>query len=405
MSAVKQSGKQIWVIGLGLGGKRLVTRQESAALKLAQLYIGSGAALDYAREYAAANGGRLYQALRGEEMRREILEAREERIAVLTQGDPGSSGELDELWPSLRDLKPVIFPGISIASYVASRTGMSCAGAPLVDLRRGQANLAQICRLHEKVLVLTSSDIRPVMRGLTVAGLGKTVACVLEHPGEATEKMSTANIRELSEREILEHAVILLVRGSAAPHYSFGIREEEFRASSSALPSELRAVMLSKLGIREKEVVYVIGSACGDTVVEAACASVSGIVYAVEEDEAFMNKTLENCRRFGTRNVRVIKGTAPAALSHVEPADVLILRGAKENTKDLIQIGISRNPGVRIAVITRTLETAAEAMHQMEERGQTAELLTLSGSRCQKEGERHALSETWTYFLVTSLRT
>ena len=30
MSAVKQSGKQIWVIGLGLGGKRLVTRQETA---------------------------------------------------------------------------------------------------------------------------------------------------------------------------------------------------------------------------------------------------------------------------------------------------------------------------------------------------------------------------------------
>ena len=405
MNMTKQSGKQIWVIGLGLGGKKLVTRQESAALKLAQLYIGTGPALEYAREYAAANGGRLFKAVRGEDMRREILDAKEERIAVLTQGDPGSSGELDALWPSLRDLKPVIFPGVSITSYMASRAGMSCADAPLIDLRHGQTNLAQICRRHEKVLIWTSSDIRPVMRGLTAAGFGKTVACVVEHPAEATEKMTTANVRELSEREITADAAILLVRGSVVPSQGAGIREEEFRGSSSALPSELRAVIMSRLNIREHEVVYVIGSACGDLVVEAACASVWGIVYAVEENENLAAKTLENCRHFGTRNVRVIRGNAPAALAHVEPADVMILRGTKGKTEDLIQIGISRNPGVRAAVVTSTLETALDALKQMEDKGLSAEMLTLSGSISKKEGERHSLSRTWTYYLVTSLRT
>ena len=56
-------------------------------------------------------------------------------------------------------------------------------------------------------------------------------------------------------------------------------------------------------------------------------------------------------------------------------------------------------------MVTSTLETALDALKQMEDKGLSAEMLTLSGSISKKEGERHSLSRTWTYYLVTSLRT
>ena len=402
MSLSTHSAKQIWIIGLGIGGRRLVTRPESAALKHAQLYIGWGKAYDNAREYAAENGARLHKARRPAEIRRAILDAAEERIVVLTEGDPGTSGELDALWPSVRDLKPTVFPGVTIASYMASRAGMSCAGAPIVDLRTGQTNLAEICRRNQKVLVCSSSDLRPVMRGLAAAGFGKMVACVCEYPGEESEKLTTANVRELCDREITANAVILLVRSAEHQTGSFGIRDDAFSGVSRVLPSELRAVLMSRLNLKENATVYVIGSSAGDVVVEAAAAAKTGIVYAIEAESAGAQKTLENCRRFGSRNVRVIEGKAPGALGHIEPPDAVIIRGCAEATADIIQIAVSRNPSVRIAVITHSPETAVEAAMQLEEKLFTTELLSLSDSRSTKKADRHTFSDNWSAYLVVT---
>ena len=38
---MKKKDKKIWIVGTGLGGMRLMTRQVSAVLKMARLFIGS----------------------------------------------------------------------------------------------------------------------------------------------------------------------------------------------------------------------------------------------------------------------------------------------------------------------------------------------------------------------------
>ncbi len=405
MSENLLSDKQLWIIGAGPGGRRYVTRQEAAALKHAQLFIGTRAAISLAGEYTNSPEARTVITRNGAEIRRTIIEAREQYIAVLTEGDPCTSGELDEIWASVRDLQPVLFPGITLASYMASKAGMSCAGAPVVDLRFGQTNLAQLFRQQKKLLIRTTKDIRPVMRGLAAAGFGKAVACVCENPGLPTEQLFTGNVRELAEREISSDAVILLVRakGNAGP--AFGIRDEAFGSPGHVLPSEVRAVLMSKLSISPEDIVYVMGASAGDIVVEAASAACCGLVYAIDESGEAAARTLENCRRFGSRNVRVIEGKVPPALGHLEPPDAVILRGLKEETGTVIQIVLSRNPSARIAVVTCSPETAVEAMRQLKEKGVESEMIEMSGSRSTKKGERHALSGNWSSYLVTSLHT
>lgn len=405
MSGNPQTGKQLWIIGLGHGSRRLVTRQEAAALKYTELFIGTKNALSFAEAYTRAEGVRTVTARQGEAIRRAILEAREERIAVVMEGDPCTSGELDAIWPMVRDLKPVLFPGISQSAYIAAKAGMSCAGAPYVDLRYGQTNLAELCRRHQKLVVRTGKDVRPVMRGLAAAGFGKMVACVLENPGRDTEKLSTGNVRELTERPIASDALLLLVRGRGVEGEGPGIRDEAFAGTKSVLPQEVRAVLMSRLGIRAEETVYVLGCSQGDVVVEAASAAYAGLVYAVDENPEACARTLENCRRFGSRNVRVIEGRVPAALAHIEPPDAAVLRGLGADTGAVMQILLSRNPEVRLAVVTDSPETAVEAVGQLKDRQLESEMLQLCGLRSKKNGERHALSGQWSKCIVTSLRT
>ena len=76
---MKNKEKKIWIAGPGLGGMRLMTRQVSAVLKMAQLFIGSREVLETVRRYASENGARCVSAVRTAQVRRAVVEAEEER--------------------------------------------------------------------------------------------------------------------------------------------------------------------------------------------------------------------------------------------------------------------------------------------------------------------------------------
>ena len=58
---MKKKDKKIWIVGTGLGGMRLMTRQVSAVLKMARLFIGSSEVLETVRRYASENGARPHR--------------------------------------------------------------------------------------------------------------------------------------------------------------------------------------------------------------------------------------------------------------------------------------------------------------------------------------------------------
>ena len=400
---MKKSRKQVWIIGCGFGGRRLITRQESAALKASQLYIGSGEAMKLAEEYAAQDGGRCVYTEKPAQIRKIVAEAKEERIAVLTQEDPATSGELSPLLQVLSEYRPYVFPGVSVVSYVTSRAGISGADAVCVDLRKGDRGLIPVCRRHRKIVVTGDAGMSRELKALMEAGFRDMRVFILEHPACDDERVITGRLFEIAGQEISEDAVYLFLRPNAAG--GSPSRNREYLGSElTALPMEARSVVLSYMALTPEDTVYVIGAGCGDAAIEASAHAHRGTVYAIEADKASLMFLRKNCERHGAGNVRIVVGEAPGALGHLPPADVVLIRGCPESVVDLIQISMSRNPDVRIVVITDAIEKAAAAAAQMEAKRLDMEFLQMNVSRGVRKDRGHAMKAGDTYFILSGMK-
>lgn len=398
---MKKSRKQVWIIGLGFGGRRLVTRQASAALKLAGLFIGSGEAMKAAETYAAAAGARCAYAEKPALIRRLVAEAEEDRIVVLTQEDPATSGELSPLMQVLSEYRPYVFPGVSAASYLASRAGISCADAAEVDLRRDNTSLIPMCRRYRKVIAHAGASMRSSLKALGEAGFGDMRVFVLEHPASDEERAVTGHLYEIAGQDLSEDALYLFLRsGTLVSPVS---RNGEYLGSEKGIMStETRAVVLSYMSLSPESIVYVIGAGCGDAAVEAASQAHRGTVYAIESDKASLMFLRKNCARHGAGNVKIIAGEAPGALGHLPPADVVLICGSPESVVDLIQIAMSRNPEVRVVFETGSIEKASAAASQMEAKRLDMEFVQLHVNRGFRKDGGHALQAGDTVFILTA---
>lgn len=398
----QKNSRQVWLISLGLGGKRLVTRQESAALKMAQLFIGNGPALEEAAAYARGNGGRCVTAEHPAAIRRLILEAPEERIAVITDEDPGMAPSNQNLLQQLAEFHPVLFPGVSLSSYAAARFGVNCADAVYTDLRYREAGLPVLCRRNPLVMVRTDKPIRSALSAMARSGFGTMKVMVLENPAGEDERVSGCRLQELCSREVSGDAVYLFIRPDSMSGSAGLLKNREYAGGPEyGIASEIRAVALSRLDVARDDVVYVVGAGGGDAAIEAAAAAERGIVYAFETDEKALRVLQDNCAAHAAVNVRIISTEFPAALGHLLPPDAVLVRGCPESVIDLIQITLSRNPNARIVVLTDSLEKATVAASQMEVKKMEMEFLQLTSSRGSRGNAGHILSPGDTAFIIS----
>ena len=378
--------KQVWIISTQFGGKRLVTRQQSAALKMAKLFIGSRAALAAAAEYAKNGKVRLVEAVKPALIRKAIAEAKEDMIVVLTAEDPTSSGAGEVLTRALAEYKPFVFPGVPVSVYAASRMGVGLENAYYADLRTREVHLRALCRLYPKVMVRASKNMKAELKALMDNGLRQMDTYVLAHPAEEDERLFHGKVFEIAVRELPDDAIYLFLRPHGTAGTAAGIKAADFEGNAQlAIPDEVRALVMARMQITPSDIVYVIGAGIGDAAVEAAEHAAQGKVFAIEQNPALLELLRKNCARFASRNVQIIPGEAPAALGHLPPADSILIRGCPESVVDLIQIAMSRNPDVRITVLTRTMEKAVAALRQMESKSLDAQLIQLM-TGCGKSG-------------------
>ena len=78
--------------------------------------------------------------------------------------------------------------------------------------------------------------------------------------------------------------------------------------------SEVRAVSLSKLNLRDDSIVYDIGAGTGSVAVEAALVIRQGHVYAIEEKEEGCQLIGQNVEKFHLENVTVVCGNGPESV-------------------------------------------------------------------------------------------
>lgn len=189
-----------------------------------------------------------------------------------------------------------------------------------------------------------------------------------------------------------------------------GIPDEEF-IREEKIPmtkEEIRVLALSKARLFTGARFLDIGSGTGSVTVEAGLiVGDEGKVYAIEKDDLAYSLTLKNLQKFNLRNVIVIKGEAPDAISEInEQLDSVFIGGGSERIREIITaIDPKLKRGGRVVADAILLETAVNATNALVEIGYKTELIEVIVAKGMKTSKGYAMISRNPVFIIYGEKT
>lgn len=389
--------KQIWIVGMGSGSLRCLTRQASAAIQAASVLIGSEKVLSLIEN--DRNHPKLY-ASGTEEVRRAVAGIDAGKIAVLVPWD-AMQGYGAAVYEALLPMKPAVIPGVTQQAYLMSRTGVSAEDAAVLLEARETRTLSMLLKEHEKVFFSGGRIMRENLPRLLRAGYGELQVCYVENPGDRDEYAFRGKLENLKGRAFADRSLFLLHQTGPVGMSRTGSRYEAPGEGRYAFPEEIRVLTLHAMKISRKAVIYDVGAGDCSIALDAAQMASDGYVYAVEKDETLTKEGKKKLAESGVGNLQIITGTAPAALGHLPAPDIVLIEGTDGSIKELLQIVISRNPFVRAVCLRGTVEGASEAVRLMEGMHFSPVMTEISCVRTMKTDGRHRLQPHTPYYLIS----
>ncbi|MCW2614901.1 MAG: precorrin-6Y C5,15-methyltransferase [Frankiales bacterium] len=281
---------------------------------------------------------------------RRVLDADGDAV-VLASGDPGLFGVLRLLRERLPAEALEVLPAVSSVALAFARAGLSWDDAVVVSAHGRELRPAvAVCRAHPKVAVLTAPGAGPSELAAALVGTGRRLF-VAERLGLDGER-TTWTTPEACPGEWDDLNVVLVVDDIRAVAPVKGWIAGRPQPSQWALPddafahrdgmltkAEVRAVALARLGPRLGDLVWDIGAGSGSVGVE--CARLGAAVIAVEKgDTSFVEA---NAKAFDV-DVRVVAGTAPAALQALPDPDLVFVGGGGRDVEQIVRDAVARGP-------------------------------------------------------------
>lgn len=148
--------------------------------------------------------------------------------------------------------------------------------------------------------------------------------------------------------------------------------------------SEVRAVSLYALALRDDSIVWDIGAGSGSVSVEAARIARRGAVYAIDRDADSAGILRRNAARYGCGRVSVIIASAPAILPTLPDPDAIFIGGGGASLPAILDAALTRlRPGGRLAANFAAPERASAAYRTLQDAAMAPELTMLSAARAR----------------------
>ena len=393
------------LIGIGPGGKGLLTAEAADAVGKADILFGAP------RMISGYEGRRAYPYYRAEDIIPVLEKERPESAAVLFSGDTGFYSGAEKLAPALRkwayssgtECEVNIRPGISSVAYLAAKAGVSYQDAKLVSIhgcsgdKRAAAELVSSVKYNEKTFVLLSGadDVKLLGRLLMANGLGR--ACIilgyqLSYPEEIVGTIRAEDCDKVSGPGLYT-AIVINDRPSARPVLPVISDDEMIRGDVPMTKENIRHLSVIKLGLTADAVVYDIGSGTGSVACEIASQESSIKVYAIEKKEEACGLIEQNAAKFGLSNIQIIHGTAPEALAGLEAPTHAFIGGSSGELREILTALCDKGESVRVVINAVSLETIAEIRTVLKDFGVSdLSIEQVSVSRAKVLGSHHLMN-------------
>jgi precorrin-6Y C5,15-methyltransferase (decarboxylating) len=382
----------IAIIGMGMGTSDSLTADARRAVDNAHVLIGAERLLASLPESAASI---RFAAVLSDEILKIISGNRDRNICVLMSGDVGFYSGAKALVEKLSPLEPRLIPGISSVQYFAAALHRSWQNWKLASAHGKTCDAAGLVRDHGETFFLTggTQPVEVICQRLCDAGFGRLTVTVGENLGSGAEhiKTGTAEEQALSGHEPL--SVMLVDNPDPRRLVSCGFSDDMFiRGDIPMTKSEVRSVILSKLRLRDDDIVYDIGAGTGSVSVEAALLAENGHVYAFEREDEGCRLIKENALRFGAANITVVEGEAPATFGGLPAPDAAFIGGSGGSLEGILRRLLSINPAIRLVVSAVALETINEASSLFSSLPLCGvEVVQIAVSRAKKLGEHQLM--------------
>lgn len=328
-----------------------------------------------------------------------------EFVAVLATGDPLCHGIGSFLASKIATEKLRFLPNLSTIQLAFSALKLPWQNAKIVSIhsqdasewqrgatsKHGLYELAQRCRQHDLLAILTSPENNPsrIARLLEIENLADdfdmAIAQNLKQPNQQITDFLP--ISEAANAVYAEPNVVILKRKKSLRNpILFGQRDDSFqqRKPEKGLITkrEVRAVSLARMQLTRSSIVWDIGAGSGSVGLEAARLCSDGHVFAIEKNADDIANVEQNHAAWNVSNYSFFHGKAPQFLDAWQNPDAVFIGGSGGELADLITLCLSRlNEGGWLVMNFVTLENMATAVETLKQLGATWDVTQIQASR------------------------
>ncbi len=404
----------VTLIGMGMSAGQ-ITPEADAAIRASDIIIGSRRMLDMASGYhKPCFSSYDYPAI--SEYMTEHAEYSD--FAVLFSGDTGFYSGAESLCKCLDDTYPGLFKvrrisGISSPVHFLNTIGKSWQDVHMISCHGQSANVISQVSTHEKTLILlgSRSDAARICGDLIRYGLPDVTVWIGSDLKSGTEQILTGKPSDFTGLDISALSVIYIENpGAISRPVTYGLPDDSFtRGNVPMTRSEVRSIVLSKLALTPRAVLYDIGAGTGSVSAEAARQIPDGLVLAVERDSEAVYLIRQNSLRHHADNITVIEGTAPECLKHPKntgaafPAPThAFIGGSGGNLPEIIRWLYDVNPHVRVVLTAVTIETLTQITDICEMFSlPDPEIVQVQVSKAKKTGSVHMMQGRNPVYIIT----
>lgn len=392
--------KKVYIIGIGMNGQETLTQQAETAIESANCLIGAKRML----EPFAALGKPEFSSWNSAEISGFIMDSGYANFAVLMSGDCGFFSGAEGLLKALPDsVQTEIICGISSPVYFCGKLRIPWQDIPTVNLHGKASNIARNAAKYPRCFFLLGGNIgaKEVCQRLCEYGLGTLTVHIGERLGYPQERILSGTAEEFTD--IITDPLSVLLTENSNPENGIrsGIPDDEFvRDKVPMTKSEVRALVISKLGIAPENIVWDIGCGTGSVSLEMALQCYNGAVYAIDNNPAASVLTRRNSVKFHCDNITVKTGSAPDEIADFPAPDKVFIGGSSGNLRGIISAALNKNSAAGIVVTAVSLETLHEAAEALSENEIEPEITQAAITRTKKIGSHTMLAAENPIFII-----
>lgn len=296
----------------------------------------------------------------------DVLARRGERVVVLASGDPFLHGVGVTLARHVPAADMRALPAPSAFSLAASRLGWALQDTETVSLHGHAIDLIRpLLHPGARIIALTSDADAPAgIAGLLAeAGFGPSRLTVLEALGGASERLRRATAENFDLEDVNALNVLAAeIESASQPRIlplASGLDDALFEHDGQITKREIRAVTLSSLAPRRGELLWDVGAGSGSISIEWMLSHPSLRAIAVEAHRDRAARVSRNAAACGVPGLRLVEGSAPAALSGLPAPDAIFVGGGGSEPGVMDAAIEALKPGGRLVANAVTLEMEA----------------------------------------------